>query len=71
VKQALTAAPPKEHTPIPLPADLEQARIDMQHKLGSEVRIKGSAAKGKIEIPYYSPSDLNRILESIKGDGAS
>jgi ParB family transcriptional regulator, chromosome partitioning protein len=71
VKQALTAAPPKEHVPTPLPADLEQARIDMQHKLGTEVRIKGSASKGKIEIPYYSPSDLNRILESIRGDGIS
>lgn len=31
--------------------------------LGTQVRIKAGKIKGKIEIEYYSPEDLERILE--------
>ncbi len=38
----------------------------LQHILGTKVRLKGRGSKGKIEIEYYSLSDLDRILEYFK-----
>ncbi len=34
--------------------------------LGTQVKIKAGKVKGKIEIEYYSPEDLERILEVFK-----
>ena len=50
------------------PPIIENFREDVQRVVGTEVKIKGSASKGKIEIDYYSEEDLVRILEAIKGD---
>ncbi|MFC1552330.1 ParB/RepB/Spo0J family partition protein [Candidatus Latescibacterota bacterium] len=50
------------------PPIIENYRVDVQRLVGSEVKIKGNAVKGKIIIDYYSGEDLVRILESIKGD---
>lgn len=43
--------------------DLEQR---IQRKLGTKVRIVGTAKKGRLEIDYYTPDDLDRILEVLK-----
>lgn len=42
--------------------DIEQNFID---KLGTKVQLKGSLHKGKIEIDYLSPDDLERLMELI------
>jgi len=34
--------------------------------LGTQVRIKPGKMKSKIEIEYYSPDDLERLLELFK-----
>jgi ParB family chromosome partitioning protein len=48
--------------------DLEQR---LQRKLGTKVRLVGSADKGRIEIDYYSNADLERLLETLGvGDGS-
>jgi len=42
---------------------IEQRFID---HFGTKVQLRGSLNKGKIEIDYYSPDDLDRILEVLK-----
>jgi ParB family transcriptional regulator, chromosome partitioning protein len=44
---------------------IEQRFID---HFGTKVQLKGSLKKGKIEIDYYSPDDLERILEVLKAE---
>jgi ParB family chromosome partitioning protein len=51
-----------EKTRVPELADIEQQLIT---SLGTKVEIKGSSEKGKIEISYFSMSDLERLTEII------
>ena len=67
VKKALSEKSRKSATKTQFPPIIESFRIDIQRVLGTEVKIKGTNGKGKIEIEYYSQDDLVRILESIKG----
>jgi len=39
---------------------------ELQHLLGTKVKIKGNTKKGKIEIYYYSLPDLERLIKLIK-----
>ncbi len=42
--------------------NIEQKFID---RFGTKVQVKGNLKKGKIEISYFSPDDLERIFEII------
>jgi ParB family chromosome partitioning protein len=44
-------------------ADLERR---LQQHVGTRVRIVGKASAGKIEIQYFSPEDLDRILQLLR-----
>jgi ParB family chromosome partitioning protein len=44
-------------------SDLEKR---LQQHLGTRVRIAGQASAGKIEIDYFSPQDLERILQMLR-----
>ena len=44
-------------------ADLEKR---LQQHMGTRVRITGKANAGKIEIDYFSPADLERILQILR-----
>ncbi len=44
-------------------ADLEKR---LQQHVGTRVRIVGRASAGKIEIQYFSPEDLDRILQLLR-----
>lgn len=44
-------------------ADLEKR---LQQHVGTRVRIVGKANAGKIEIDYFSPEDLDRILQLLR-----
>jgi ParB family chromosome partitioning protein len=44
-------------------ADLEKR---LQQHVGTRVRIVGKANAGKIEIEYFSPEDLDRILQLLR-----
>ncbi len=46
----------------PAVREIEQKLIE---KLGTKVDMKGDGRKGRIEISYYSPEDLARLLEII------
>ncbi len=39
----------------------------LSERLGTKVRLSGSASKGRLVIAYYSSEDLDRILEVILG----
>lgn len=40
---------------------------DLQHRLGTKVRIHQGKKRGRIEIQYYSNDDMNRLLSLILG----
>lgn len=53
-------------------AELERARIEeeLQRLLGTRVTVRASkTGKGKIEIAFYSPDDLERLLERLGAKG--
>jgi ParB family chromosome partitioning protein len=54
----------KEGRTEPEIRELEQGLIE---RLGTKVSIKGTSAKGRIEIEYYSTEDLERVFEIIQG----
>ena len=41
------------------------AVLELERALGTRVRIVGNPKRGKIEIRYFSPEDLQRIYERI------
>jgi len=69
VKRALNGSNKKQSKE--LSPFLQAIREDMQRTLGAEVRLKGNDGRGKIEIPYYSRDDLERIIEVMRGGGLS
>jgi len=52
---------------LTLDPDLRAVVEELQRRLGTKVRVlpKGKSAKGKIEIEYYSLSDLERIIQAV------
>lgn len=64
----LAAEKPKKTLRPELPRGLEKSlALDyqerLQERLGTKVEINQQGEKGKIVIEYYSPDDLNRVLE--------
>ena len=47
-------------------AELKSWSEGLSKTLGTKVNIKQGVKKGKIEIEYYSPEDLSRIINMIK-----
>ena len=58
---------PKESRPSVMDPDLQEAEQKIIDALGTKVTIKGTINKGKIEISYFSPDDLDRIFEIVTG----
>ncbi|GIV01606.1 MAG: chromosome partitioning protein ParB [Fimbriimonadales bacterium] len=52
----------KPEKPRPAPTPLEQAASE---RLGVPVRIVNRNGKGKLEIPFYSEEDLDRVLSAL------
>lgn len=53
--------------------DLERSRLeeDLQRVLGTRVRVHADrSGKGRLEIAFYSPDDLERIVARLRGEGA-
>lgn len=48
-----------------LDPNVRAAILEMERALGTKVRILGTDRKGRIEVSYFSPEDLNRIYEWI------
>ena len=61
-----TSSPPKEKKNDILNKELSYFSSKLSKTLGTKVNIHQGARKGKIEIEYYSPEELERIIERIK-----
>lgn len=46
--------------------ELISAAEELQRSLGTKVKIKGGAKRGRIEIYYHSLDELNRIIDLLK-----
>ena len=46
-------------------ANTRAAALELERTLGTRVKIVGTERRGRIEISYFSPEDLNRIFELI------
>jgi len=65
--QQLNESVPRETKKTPVPKDLfiqEQESI-LRERFGTTVTISQRKKKGKIEIEFFSPEDLNRILDLL------
>ncbi|HWO43813.1 MAG TPA: ParB/RepB/Spo0J family partition protein [Candidatus Eisenbacteria bacterium] len=64
----------KKRRPLPLiDPNLRGLAEELQRSLGTRVRVlpKARSTRGKIEIEYYTPSDLERIIQTIRGASRS
>jgi ParB family chromosome partitioning protein len=68
VRALVTGRRRRRQIPL-LDPDLRTVVENMQRALGTRVRLlpKARSSKGKIEIEYYSPTDLERIIQTIAG----
>ena len=66
VRQILEPPPPKE--PPPVDPNVEHAREQLEHALGTKVRLIQKAKKGRIEIEFSSPEELDRIYSLLTGE---
>lgn len=48
-------------------ADLSYLADTLRSQLRTKVRLQGSGSRGRIEISYFSPAELERILQIIGG----
>jgi len=51
---------------LPVDYNLRSVEEKLQELLGTKVKIFAGKKKGRIEIEYYSPTDLERILNILK-----
>lgn len=58
-------SPEKAASPIRASADLDYLAETLRSHLRTKVKLSGSGARGKIEISYFSASELERILGLI------
>ncbi len=66
------ASQPTTEAEKPQDPNVTAAVRDMESALGTRVRIvEKNEQRGRIEIEYYSPDDLNRIYEIITGAGGA
>ena len=61
------AARPRKKSPPKQDPFINEAENKLRSILGTQVRIRDNKGKGKIEIEYYSNTDIERILELIEG----
>ena len=64
VKQLLDPKEKKERPALPYPEAYQKLAERIQERMGTKVRIiQKDQEKGKVEIEYYSNTDLERLLE--------
>lgn len=65
VKRAKKAALAPPAPPKKIDANLQALEDNLKQSLGTKVKIVGRKKGGKIEISYFSPDDLERLLERL------
>ncbi|MBU0691200.1 ParB/RepB/Spo0J family partition protein [bacterium] len=69
-KSKKTSAAQKDEAPISSSEAKAIARVEdlLQRRLGTKVKIKPKGRGGTVEIIYYGPEDLNRLLDLLEHD---
>jgi ParB family chromosome partitioning protein len=63
----LVAARPEVPPPAPAPdVHLKAVETRLRRRFGTRVNVRGSAQRGRIEIPYKTLEELERILELLE-----
>ncbi|WP_102348071.1 ParB/RepB/Spo0J family partition protein [Bacillus sp. Marseille-P3661] len=66
--QRLNETVPRETKKPQKDVFIKQQESRLRDRFGTSVAIKQNKNKGKIEIEFYSPEDLNRILELLEDE---
>lgn len=71
VREAEALAAAKDRSPRRRPSPhrdvhVRMAEEDLKRRFGTQVRIRGTQEKGRIEIEYYSAEDLIRLVDLLK-----
>ncbi len=69
VKDAEKQPEPQEHVKPKRSVFIQTIEDDLREKFGTKVKVHSKKEGGSIEIDYYSPEDLNRIIELFEGVG--
>ena len=64
-KSLLNADDEETNKPKPINPDLEHLASGLRDHLRTKVRVSGSESRGRIEISYFSSSELERIMALI------
>jgi ParB family transcriptional regulator, chromosome partitioning protein len=59
----------KKKDPLEKPAEVRRIEEKFLEALGTKVSLKGSLKKGKLEIAFYSPDDLERVYQLLSKSG--
>ncbi len=59
-------AVPQTAAKEPVDVHLSQAQENLSRLFGAKVRLRGGLSKGRIEIPYHTVEELERILDIIQ-----
>lgn len=69
-KPTQAAQPPRESNELP-PTYCKSLVNQLTNKLSSKVCIHQAGSRGKIEIEYYSPDDLERLISVIMNEASA
>lgn len=56
---------PRRKRPAPIDPDVRRVEEQLQHALGTKVRIRSSGKRGRIEISFSSPDELEGIIGKL------
>jgi ParB family chromosome partitioning protein len=65
LQDAGPAIPSARAVPTPAATAMHAVEQNLGRTLGTKVRVRGSAARGRIEIEYYSADELDRLIERL------
>ncbi|MGE4232147.1 MAG: ParB/RepB/Spo0J family partition protein [Bacteriovoracia bacterium] len=65
LKEEKAPSAQEEISDDPVVSRLKTISRDLSTKLSTKVRVKGDAQKGKIVIEYFTPDDLERVLNTV------
>jgi ParB family chromosome partitioning protein len=70
VRKAGAAGPQRKPRPrVAVDPELRRLVDSLRRRFQTQVRVQGDAGRGRIEIDYFGPEDLQRIAGILLGDG--
>lgn len=57
--------PKSKSEPVPVDPELKRLEVELKRTLGTQVRIQPKGKGGRIEVSYFSPAELERLLSLL------